>query len=208
MQRKRALDKLEKLEAKSVDQIRTRIHSIEGHFGKFYFKELIKLFPEDFQPQVRHSYKAFDITNNLFNLGYEVLKWEVYKSVISAHLDPFLGFLHSIQHGKPSLVCDLQELYRPLIDWFLINYCKQIKKKDLEIIYKGKNPRIFLKHEQSSRLIAKLNSFLDTKIDKQRLRNFGTSSKIRTIIREDIEQLAQVIRQDSQKWNATDLICI
>ena len=41
-QRKRALDKLGIIEANSVDQIRTRIHSIEGHFGKFYFKELIK----------------------------------------------------------------------------------------------------------------------------------------------------------------------
>ena len=81
--RKRALEKLEKLEATSVDQIRTKIHSIEGHFGKFYFKELIKLFPENLQTRFRHSFKAVDITNNLFNLGYEILKWEVYKSIIT-----------------------------------------------------------------------------------------------------------------------------
>ena len=37
-QRNRALEKLEKLEANSVVQIRTKIHSIEGYFGKFYFK--------------------------------------------------------------------------------------------------------------------------------------------------------------------------
>jgi CRISPR/Cas system-associated endonuclease Cas1 len=35
-----------------------------------------------------------------------------------------LGFLHSIQHGKPSLVSDFQELYRYLIDDFLIERIK------------------------------------------------------------------------------------
>ena len=204
LQRKRALDKLEKLEANSVYQIRTKIHSIEGHFGKFYFKELIKLFPKEFQPQVRHSYKAVDVTNNLFNLGYEVLKWEVYKSVINAHLDPYLGFLHSIQHGKPSLVCDLQEPYRSLIDGFLINYSKKLDKKDLEVNYGGKTLRVFLKHKESSRLISGLNSFLDSKVTKQRTRQFGTSSNRRTIMKEDIEQLARFIRSDAHNWIATN----
>jgi len=202
---KRALDKLEKLQANSIDQIRTKLHSIEGHFGKFYFKELIKLFPRELQTRVRHSYKAVDITNNLFNLGYEVLKWEVYKSVINAHLDPFLGFLHSIQPGKPSLVCDLQEPYRPIIDGFLINYSKKLEKKDLEANYYGSFPRIFLKHEVSTKMIDELNSLLETKIEKQRTRKFGTKSTIATIITEDIEQLANFLRKGTSNWNATNL---
>ena len=205
-QRKRALENIEKLEANSVDQIRAKIHSIEGHFGKFYFKELIKLFPEEFQPQVRYAYKAVDITNNLFNLAYEVLKWEVYKSIINAHLDPYLGFLHSIQHGKPSLVCDLQEPYRPLIDGFLINFSKKVEKKDLEANYGGKNPRIFLKHEESSKLLAELNSFLNIKIEKKRTRQFGKSSKIKTIIKEDIEQLSRFIRGDNGDWVPSKIV--
>jgi len=203
-QRKRSLEKLEKLEAKSVDQIRTKIHSIEGHFGKFYFREIIKLFPKNLQTRIRHSYKAVDLTNNLFNLGYEVLKWEVYNSVLNAHLDPYLGFLHSMQHGKPSLVCDLQEPYRPLIDSFLINYSKKLRKKDLEANYGGKNPRVFLKHKESTRLISSLNSFLNLKIEKKRTRNFGKCSKIKTIIRDDTEQLARFLGQKIQKWRPSD----
>ena len=205
-QRQRALEKLEKLEANSVDQIRTKIHSIEGHFGKFYFKEIIKLFPENIQPKFRHAYKAVDITNNLFNLSYEVLKWEVYKSVINAHLDPYLGFLHSIQHSKPSLLCDLQEPYRPLIDGFLINYSKKLEKKDLEANYYGSFPRIFLKHEVSSKMIGELNSLLDTKIEKQRTRKFGESSRIRTVIREDIELLTLFFNKEKTKWKPTNLL--
>ena len=201
----RALEKLEKIEGNSIDQIRTKIHSVEGYLSKFYFKELIKLFPENLQTRVRHSYKAVDITNNLFNLGYEVLKWEVYKSIINAHLDPYLGFLHSIQHGKPSLVCDLQEPYRPLIDGFLINFSKKVEKKDLEVSYKGKNPRVFLKHSQSSRLITELNSFMDMNIEKQRTRKFGTNSRIKTIIREDAELLTLFLKKEKTKWKPTNV---
>jgi len=199
--KKQSLIKLEKLEAHSVEQIRTKIHSIEGHFGKFYFKELIKLFPENLQTRIRHSYKAVDITNNLFNLGYEVLKWEVYKAVLNAHLDPFLGFLHSIQRCKPSLVCDLQEPYRPLIECFLINYSKKLETKDLETNYYGSFPRIFLKHEVSTKMIGELNSLLDTKIEKQRTSEYGRMSKIKTIIREDFEELGRFIRQEINEWN-------
>ena len=163
-------------------------------------QELIKLFPEGVQPQFRHAYNALDITNNLFNLGYEVLKWEVYKSVINAHLDPYLGFLHSMQHGKPSLVCDLQEPYRPLIDGFLVNYCKHLEKKDFEAKYDGNKPRIFLKHKESSKMISSLNSFLNFRIKKQRARKFGTSSKIKTIIREDVEELGKYITKNIHGW--------
>lgn len=40
---------------------------------------------------------------------------------------------HSEQFGKPSLVCDLMELYRYLIDDFVIEYCKSLKKKDFAL---------------------------------------------------------------------------
>ncbi len=204
-QRNGTLMNLQKLKANSVEEIRTKIHGIEGRFGKFYFNELIKLFPKEFRPQVRYSYKAVDMTNNLFNLSYEVLKWEVYKSIINAHLDPFLGFVHSIQHGKPSLVCDLQEPYRPLVDNFLIEYVKKLKTRDFEANYRSKKPRVFLKHEESSKLISELNSFLDGKIKKQRTRKFGKFSKIRTIIREDVEQLASFARNETLQWHPTKL---
>jgi len=35
-----------------------------------------------------------------------------------------------MQFGKPSRVCDFIELYRYLIDDFIVQYCKKIAKKD------------------------------------------------------------------------------
>jgi CRISPR-associated protein Cas1 len=54
---------------------------------------------------------------------------EVLRAIIKAKLEPYLGFLHSEQFGKPSLVCDLMELYRYLIDDFLIQYSQNLKKE-------------------------------------------------------------------------------
>ena len=85
----------------------------------------------------RKTFKAYDGVNNIFNLAYEILKWKVHRAIIKAKLEPYLGFLHSEQWGKPSLVCDLQELYRYLIDDFIIEYCRKIRKKDF--IMKNEN---------------------------------------------------------------------
>ena len=83
---------------------------------------------------------------------------------MNVHLDPYLGFLHSIQHSKPSLVCDLQEPYRPLIDDFLIRYSRDLMKRDLDVNFKNRNPRVFLKHKKSSDLIEAINKLLKKEI--------------------------------------------
>jgi len=66
----------------------------------------------------------------MLNLAYEVLGWKIHRALIKAKLEPFLGFLHSLQHGKPSLVCDFKELYRYLMDDFVIQYCHNLSKND------------------------------------------------------------------------------
>jgi CRISPR-associated protein Cas1 len=66
-------------------------------------------------------------------LGYELLAWKVHRALINAKVEPYLGFLHSEQFGKPSLVCDFQELYRYLIDDFIIPYCKSLAKCDFTL---------------------------------------------------------------------------
>jgi CRISPR-associated protein Cas1 len=106
------LYQIDQIESDELKQVRQRLTSIEGHFTKQYFHQLFRLFPESLQPDVRKSYLAYDGLNNTFNLAYEVLAWKIHRALVTAKLEPFLGFLHSLQHGKPSLVCDLQEVYR------------------------------------------------------------------------------------------------
>jgi CRISPR/Cas system-associated endonuclease Cas1 len=58
------------------------------------------------------------------------LSWKIHRALINAKLEPYLGFLHSEQFGKPSLLCDFQELYRYLIDDFVIQYCMTLDKRN------------------------------------------------------------------------------
>jgi CRISPR/Cas system-associated endonuclease Cas1 len=51
------------------------------------------------RPNKRKTYKAYEEINNVFNFGYQVLKWKIQRALINTKLEPHLGFLHSIQFG-------------------------------------------------------------------------------------------------------------
>jgi len=91
---------------------------------------------------------AYDGANNLFNLAYEVLSWKVHRALTRAKLEPYLGFLHSLQWGKPSLVCDFQEIYRYLIDDFVVRYSQMLTARDFttktEILSRNKRGKTMI----------------------------------------------------------------
>jgi CRISPR-associated protein Cas1 len=100
---------VENLEFSSLESARKKLMLVESHNAKIYFKQIFSLFPEKIRPEKRNGFKAYDGLNNVFNFAYYVLKCRVHKALLKAKLEPYLGFLHSVQVGKPSLVCDFQE---------------------------------------------------------------------------------------------------
>jgi CRISPR/Cas system-associated endonuclease Cas1 len=61
------------------------------------------------------------------------------RAFIRAKLEPYLRFLHSVQYGKPSLVCNLQELYRYLVDDSMIQFYQRLKKRDFKVKARAPN---------------------------------------------------------------------
>lgn len=125
--------KIENLETSILDIFKKKLTGIEGKFTEKYFNQIFQLLPDGLRPEKRKKFKAYDGTNNIFNLAYEALSWKVHRAIIRAKLEPYLGFLHSVQYGKPSLVCDLQELYRYLMDDFVIQFCQDLKAKNFTV---------------------------------------------------------------------------
>jgi CRISPR/Cas system-associated endonuclease Cas1 len=117
------------------------------------------------------------------------------KATIKAKLEPYLGFIHSIQYGKPSLVCDLVEPFRPYIVHFLINYTKTLKPKDFTKAYiKDSYPRYFLKHEATWELVEAINKQLfEAYIPLQRNRKHGSRMQFETLIDEYASQMSKCI---------------
>ena len=194
------VEKLSKVDGEKIDDIRPKLMGIESRCSKVYFGYFKTLFPDFLQTPKRMKYNAEDPLNNVLNLGYEVLKGEVYRGVMYAHLDPYLGYLHSIQFAKPSLVCDIQEIFRGLIDKFLIEYSQKLNANDLE----NKNGRMFLKKKESYKMIKAINELFDKRIEHQRIKRYGERSKIRTAIREEPIKLAQYLRGEKENYNPTE----
>jgi CRISPR-associated protein Cas1 len=160
----------------SLESARRKLMTAESHFAKQYFKQIFGLFPESIRPEGRTGFKAYDGLNNVFNFGYYVLKCGAHKALLKAKLEPYLGFLHSVQYGKPSLVCDFQELYRYLIDDFLIERCQKLRKKDFVLVTDfmmnlrmGK--KIHLVEYQTDELAEALNDLFNRTVGIPRIRH-------------------------------------
>ena len=195
--------RIERLETDSFQQFRIHLQTLEGKCSKQYFKDYLKLFPKVWNPQKRMKYKAQDKLNNLLNLGYEILAGEIFKAVQLAHLDAYMGYVHSQQYLKPSLICDLQELFRQLIDSFVLSY---ILKLDIETSFINKGKRAFLTPKETGKFIVALNKLFDKRINHTRIKQFGKRTKIRTIIREEPLKLAQFLRDEKREYNPVNIM--
>ena len=66
----------------------------------------------DFVWTGRHAHPAGDPINALLSFAYTLLTHEIAALLEGAGLDPFLGFLHQIDYGRPSLALDVIEPFR------------------------------------------------------------------------------------------------
>jgi CRISPR-associated protein Cas1 len=196
------IEKVKSLEAEDNAKLRTRLMSIEGHFSENYFTQIFGLIP--FSPDSRKTFKAYDGINNLFNLGYEILSWKVQYALIKAKLEVFLGFLHSVQVGKPSLICDFQELYRYLADAFIIEYSRNLHKQDFivkneDFSANRKGKREYLNDIKTNIFVKELNQYFEKKIVLPRVRR-GQQQEIETLINEEALLFAQYLRNEKKEW--------
>lgn len=112
------------------------ILGIEGSKSREYFSYWNKLLKnKEFNWTKRTKHPPEDEINALLSLCYTFLATEIHTLCNLIALDPYIGFLHKEYYGRPSLVCDLMEAYRPFIDKFVITIINrnEIKKDDFEI---------------------------------------------------------------------------
>lgn len=196
--------KVNAIEINELVSLRRKLMQIEAKFSQFYFKQIFHLIPEKIRPESRKKFKAYDGVNNLFNLAYELLKWKVHRALIKAKLEPYLGFLHSEQFGKPSLVCDFQELYRYLIDDFIIQYCQSLVKRDFtfkteKMSTQKRGKREYLNDSETKDFTKKLNNYFEKVVEIPRIK-IGERQTIETLISEETLLFAKYLRNENKDW--------
>lgn len=95
-----------------LEKVRNRFMGLEGTAGRAYFQCLSSIMPEKYQFEGRSRRPARDSFNAVLNYSYGILYSLVEKACILAGLDPYVGFLHTDNYNKKSMVFDLIEPFR------------------------------------------------------------------------------------------------
>lgn len=85
-----------------------------------------------------------DSVNALLSFVYTLLTNEGISAIKTCGLDPYLGALHEISYGRPSLGCDLVEEYRaPVGDRFVLQLLNKKMIKPDDFIYRKHGQKAF-----------------------------------------------------------------
>jgi CRISPR-associated protein Cas1 len=108
---------------------------IEGDAAARYFRCFGCLFLQDLSFEKRSRRPPMDPVNALLSLGYTLIAGETQGALSSLALDPYIGFFHELDYGRPSLALDLEEEFRqPIVDRFVLSLCNRriLKPEDFQ----------------------------------------------------------------------------
>lgn len=178
--------------AESLEDIR----GFEGAAAKGYFSAFGRLVKKEFKFEKRTKRPPKDPVNALLSLGYTLLFNEILSSVEAIGFDPYLGFLHEVEYGRPSLAVDMVEEFRYLIDGHtltLIN--KEILKR--ENFIEQDNGGFYLNEKGREEFYRQYEKRITTEVQYQ-----GMSLNYRRIFYYQAEKLARVVNGEEERYLA------
>jgi len=179
----RSSDDLKRLDG-NIHDVRNKILGIEGYAGRQYWQLLGGLLPERFQFSERSRNPAKDEFNCLLNYAYGVLYGIVERACIIAGLDPYVGFIHTDNYNKMSLVFDIIEAYRIYAEETVLGLfaARQVTQKLFDPYLNG----MTLNADGKKVLLGKYNQYLD-----EAIRYSGRNIKRRDIVQFDLHKFAK-----------------
>lgn len=172
------------------------LRGVEGSFATVYWREFgNRIKNPDFTWHGRFHYPARDPVNALLSWGYTLLGIEIQTFLEIIGLDPYLGFFHTDYYGRPSLVCDMQEEFRPwVVDKFVLRLInkKQIRKEH----FKEQNGEYRLQGEGYQ--IFQQEWLHQMKVDKKYKMISETDLAIRGVIETQMRLLSKHMTQELQ----------
>ncbi len=111
------------------------LRGLEGQAAAVYFAHFDKLLRTDrFRFTGRNRRPPRDPVNACLSFGYAVLGTVIETEIHRCGLDPQLGFFHQPAYGRPSLMLDVLEEFRPLVDLLVLRLInrRQLGPADFE----------------------------------------------------------------------------
>jgi CRISPR-associated protein Cas1 len=118
--------------AADVEQVR----GVEGYGGRLFFSVFNLLLRQDgFSFHGRNRRPPRDPVNALLSFVYTLFTNEILNGIRRVGLDPYLGALHEIAPGRPSLACDLVEEWRFFADRLVLTLINRSVVKPNDFVY-------------------------------------------------------------------------
>lgn len=125
---KQCVGVLKKTECKNLEDARGKIFAIEGRSAVVYWSQVKLLLQKHLDFPGRERKGATDLVNCMLNYGYALLYSRVWEALISAKLNPCIGYIHVPAKNRPVLIYDFIEEFRPAIDRTVIGLISKGEK--------------------------------------------------------------------------------
>lgn len=180
-----------------IETARGRLMGLEGAAARSYFQCLSSMLPEKYLFKERSRMPAKDPFNACLNYCYGILYPLVEKACILSGLDPYVGFLHTDNYNKKSLVFDLIEPFR-IYGEETVTYLFTGKKVKDEFFDFG-DQAVCLNQNGKPVVVEAMNRHLDESI-RYRRRNV----KRRHIIQHEAHRMANILLAGTEFNNRSD----
>jgi CRISPR-associated protein Cas1 len=190
--------RLERIDASSsLDALR----GLEGSAAAAYFAAFAAMVPPELGFAGRQRRPPRDPVNALLSFGYVLVGNELQSLLDGIGFDPFIGFLHRLDYGRPSLALDLVEEFRPaLVDRLTVSL---LNRKILEHKHFQGTPEggLYLDREGKQRYFEEYERELNAPfaLDDQTV-------TFRTLFRRQADRLAAALTRD-EPYESFQLPC-
>jgi CRISPR-associated protein Cas1 len=133
------------------------LRGLEGKASALYFECYGMFFRRDL-PFHTSSFQRVrrpptDPVNSLLSFGYSMLHTNVFSMIRLSGMNPYIGFLHAERKGNPSLVSDLVEEFRTVIDSLVLYTLNRGLLQERDFYYRKDQPGCFLSNDARKKFI-------------------------------------------------------
>jgi CRISPR-associated protein Cas1 len=183
--------------ADSMDGLR----GYEGKAAAWYWPAFKLLLSDNMGFANRVYHPPTDPINALLSFGYAMLQKEVAAATHIVGFDPYIGFFHTVQRGRPSLTLDLMEEFRAvLVDPLVIRLVNLGMMKRRDFVRTGDEDRpVRMTDEALKRVIVAYEERVNTKMVYRFLEKPEETTWRRCVLLQ-AQQLARVVRGEKAQY--------
>jgi len=137
------------------------LDGLEGTAAHAYFTSVMEFNRSPMAWPGRQKHPAPDPLNALLSLAYTLLMHELTGLLEGAGLDPYLGFLHQPDRGRPSLALDVMEPFRhPLADRFVLTLVNHAMLQERDFYRMEDRAGVFLQPQPLKKFFAEYERWM------------------------------------------------